>query len=289
MLLVLMITWQKEANGDKMLEQLLRKRWIEHRQIYAFFLGLVYTIIAYITATIFFKDAYSIATMFLITILLVPSLMKLLNIEEKIERKDGTKHFLKDHAPIFKTYIFLFLGILAGYLVFGFFATGTDRFSNLFGYQLNFLESQGAMNFEKTAYEPMNKFMVLFTSNVLVALIAFVLSLFYGAGAVFLVVFNASIFSAFILSFMQKIGEGMQLYAMGIFSLHLVPELLGFLFAAVAGGVISKALLKEKFGTEEFSNVFKDATLILIIAVALILIAAFLETFVTTPFFYSLI
>jgi len=284
-----MTTYQKEAIGDKMLEQLLKEKWIEHRQIYAFFLGFIYTLVAYLTATIFFKEAYSVATMFLITLLLVPSLMKLLNIEEKKERRDGTKNFFKDHAPIFETYIFLFLGILLGYIVFGFFAVGTERFSNMFGYQINFLESQNALDFNKSAYEPINKAMVLFTNNITVAMIAFVLSFFYGAGAVFLVVFNASIFSAFILSFMQKISQGMQLSALGIFSLHLIPELLGFLFAAVAGGVISKALLREKFGTEEFRNVFKDATIILLIAIALILIAALLETFVTTPFFYSLI
>lgn len=272
-----------------MLEQLLKEKWIEHRQIYAFFLSFIYTLVAYLTATIFFKEAYSVATMFLITLLLVPSLMKLLNIEEKKERRDGTKNFFKDHAPIFETYIFLFLGILLGYIVFGFFAVGTERFSNMFGYQINFLESQNALDFNKSAYEPINKAMVLFTNNITVAMIAFVLSFFYGAGAVFLVVFNASIFSAFILSFMQKISQGMQLSALGIFSLHLIPELLGFLFAAVAGGVISKALLREKFGTEEFRNVFKDATIILLIAIALILIAALLETFVTTPFFYSLI
>jgi len=272
-----------------MLEQLLKEKWIEHRQIYAFFLGLIYTLVAYLTATIFFKEAYSIATMFLVTILLVPSLMKLLNIEEKIERKNGTKYFLKNHAPIFETYIFLFLGILVGYLVFGLFSIGTERFSNLFDYQLNFLKSQNALDFNKTYYEPVNKALVLFTNNIMVAMIAFVLSLFYGAGAIFLVVFNASIFSAFILSFIHKIGQGMHFSAMAVFSLHLIPELIGFLFAAVAGGVISKALLREKFGTEEFNNVFKDAIIILIIAAALILIAAILETFVTTPFFYKLL
>jgi uncharacterized membrane protein SpoIIM required for sporulation len=67
--------------------------------------------------------------------------------------------------------------------------------------------------------------------------------------------------------------------------IHLIPEISGFLLAAIAGGVVSKAILHEKKGSKGFKNVFKDATVLILIAVGLVLLAAVLEVFVTARLF----
>jgi len=263
----------------------IKIKYIERKPFYIFFFGLFYVVISYFTSTIFFKMNQSIAMIFIITLLLVPTVMKLISLEEKRERSDALLNFIKDHKDIFEIYLFLFLGIFVGFLVFGLFSH-----SNIFDYQINFLEKQEGLSSELVKDKLQNgingtfqSFLGIIENNLFVVIVAFILSFFYGAGAMFLIVLNASIFSTFIVFVMNNIDHPFtKLTILGIFFIHMIPELLGFLFAAIAGGVISKALLKEKFGTEQFRNVLTDAAFILIISLITILIAAFLETYVTT-------
>ncbi len=133
----------------------------------------------------------------------------------------------------------------------------------------------------------MGHFFSLLTSNVTVLIIAFVLSFFYGASAIFLVILNASIFANFIIFVADELAISVMqgLYVFLTFLIHLVPEISGFLLAALAGGVISKAVIKEKRNSVAFRNVFKDATILITMAFLFIVLSAFLETFVTTSLF----
>ena len=67
----------------------------------------------------------------------------------------------------------------------------------------------------------------------------------------------------------------------------MVPEVSGFLIAAIAGGVVSKAVLTEKKGSKAFRNVFKDATMLMLIAIGLVVLSVFLEFFVTAKLFQA--
>ena len=102
------------------LEQFFKASWLEKKPAISLLLGFVFVFIGLITALLFFKNDISIAVLFLVTLLLVPSLMKLIDLEEKMDRKFGVKHFFRNHKVIMKIYLFLFLGIFAGYLVIGF-------------------------------------------------------------------------------------------------------------------------------------------------------------------------
>ena len=73
-----------------------------------------------------------------------------------------------------------------------------------------------------------------------------------------------------------------------VFGLHLVPEIAGFIIVAIGGGVLSRAILTEKFGSEGFKNVTRDALMLFLIACLLVIIAAFLEVYVTTGLFRAM-
>jgi len=270
-----------------MLEQ-LRINLVEKRPYVAFFIGVVYVFVAFLTSKIFFPNIISIATLFLVTLLLVPSVIKLLGTEEKRERKDGIRNFFKDHRDIFEVYIFLFIGVLVGCILLAW-ATSISNFS----YQMDFLQKNQGLSSElirtKTTQGleySFNSFLSLIQNNLLVIIICFVLSLFYGAGAMFLIVLNASIFSTFIFFIMRELPTLTNKAAiLGIFCVHMVPELLGFLLAAIAGGVVSKAVMQEKFLSQKFRNVMKDALILFVISAGIIVLAAFLETYVSTSLF----
>jgi uncharacterized membrane protein SpoIIM required for sporulation len=270
-----------------MLEQ-LRVGIIEKRPYVAFLIGIAYAFIAFLTSSIFFPRIVSVATLFFITLLLIPTVIKLLGAEEKRERRDGIRHFFRDHRDIFEVYIFLFIGIFVGALLIALLTSISN-----FDYQLNFLQNQQGLSSElvkartETGVQPsFNTFLGLIENNLIVVLISFVLSFFYGAGAMFLIVLNASIFSTFVAFVMKELPTITNKAALlAIFSVHMVPELLGFLLAAIAGGVVSKAVMQERFMSEGFRNVIKDAFLLFAISAVIIVIAAFLETYVTTYLF----
>jgi hypothetical protein len=208
------------------LEQVLSFKKIINKSYYAFCLSFVFVFIGYIVSRFFFGKSVSIAMLFLCTLLLVPALVKLLAMEEKIERKYGMKHFFKTHEKVFKIYLFVFLGILAGYLVLG--AISSD-FDNNFQYQLNYLTKQEGIteaSIEDFASNDVNlgfdQFLSILSSNLLVLAICFVLSLFYGAGAIFLIVFNASVFASFILLLFRYIGEAIGTFSGIVFLLFLL-------------------------------------------------------------------
>jgi hypothetical protein len=222
----------------------------------------------------------SIASLFLTTILLVPTLISYLNVQERIESKDGPQHFLHDHENIIETYVFLFIGIFIGFLIIGAFV-GEPALS----YQFKFLSNNGVNEAAVTSVPDsnMHSVLVIMGQNLTVDVIAFLFSIFYGSGAIFLIVFNASIFASFAVLVSQLIAKSLPHVAsvIGAFSIHLIPEITGFLLAAIAGGVLSKALMNEKIGSDSFNNVIKDCTILFIMSVLLIALAAFLEIYVT--------
>jgi len=137
----------------------------------------------------------------------------------------------------------------------------------------------------------LSQFFGIFTSNLGVALIFFILSFFYGAGAIFLIVWNASIFSTFIAFSVQNLSKGLNnaLGLLGAFSLYFIPEVGGFLLAGIAGGVISKAVITEHWFSKPFQNVIRDATILLLLAIVLLIIAALLESFVSVELIKAMV
>ncbi len=267
------------------LEQLIdRKKVIQHIP-FVFILSAVYVFVAYAVQTLFFPNQ-SLATVLLLTILLVPSLHHLVLIEEKIERT-GASHFWKKHRTIIKCYIGAFLGLLAGFLVLGFANAET------LAYQISQLEQDhlrptAIESFTRQIYMPdFQTAIALFSHNVKYLLIGFVLSIFYGAGAAFLVVYNASFFAAFVIELFTRWTTAIQMA--GISLLHLLPESAGYILTAIAGATFSRAIIHEKLAGEPFRNVLKNCFILLLLSLALILLAAFIETYVTAVFFHRII
>lgn len=270
--------------------------WLLERPYVSFFLGFVYALIGYIIATLFFfEKSVSVAMLFLTTLLTVPTFVSILSYEERHERateETGVWSFLKNHRTIVEVYVLIFLGAFLGFLVLGVLAQ--DKTPMLFEYQLQFLSDREGITtdvFENFFSSPpipsVSSALTILQHNLSVALIAFFLSVVFGAGALFLIVLNASVFAAFgalILRYLAtNFWGGVKIVF--IFGMHLVPEMAGFIVAAIAGGVVSKAILVERFGTDAFKNVTRDALYLFLIACVLITAAAFIEIYVTADLF----
>ena len=269
------------------LEQILDNTRIKKHALFVLFLTFFFVFLAYIVSVFFFGAYVSIAMLFTLTLLLSPALAHLIDLEEEIERKEGVHHFFRNHRNIIKVYFFAFLGVFFGFLVLGFF---TD-FNITFDYQAHFLkEQQGLTNaliddYLFHGYVPtLNNFLGLFTENLTVMLITFVLAIFYGAGSMFLIVLNASVFSTFlvfVLNYSSKV-IGHAFSTIGVFLIHLLPEISGFFLASIAGSLLSRGIIVEKIHSSNFAHILQDCAVFLFLATLLILLGSYLEVYVSS-------
>jgi len=65
------------------------------------------------------------------------------------------------------------------------------------------------------------------------------------------------------------------------YAIHGVPEILAYIIAGLAGGIISVAVIRHDFGTKNFERIILDASDLILIAVFVLFIAAGLEVYVT--------
>jgi len=117
-----------------MLEQLYSAKFLKEKPIYAFLLGVAYSVIAIGASIILFPKDPALVSVLIISVLFLPSLYKLSVMEEKEELKE--KGFLKaiyNQKQFIKVYFYAFFGML---IVFAFFSAilpslATNTISNI--------------------------------------------------------------------------------------------------------------------------------------------------------------
>lgn len=261
-------------------EQFLDRKIVRKHFLFVFILSVINVFVAAAAQAVFFPNQ-SLGLILFVTLLLVPSVHHLLVIEEKAERK-GTKHFFAKHKVLIKVYTAAFLGLLAGFMILHTFQPSA------LGYQTEQLNQEHldpiVIKSFKESYTPMpGRALALFTHNLWYLIVGFLVSIFYGAGAIVLVSYNASFFAAFVLALMSRFHFTASTVSIAL--IHLIPETLGFICAAIAGGTLSRALIREKVTSKAFKNVLQNDLLILILGILFVLLAAILETYVTAPVF----
>ena len=123
-----------------MLDELFFKAGFEKKRMNFVFFGFVITFIGFLTSLLLFKGD-SLATLLIITILLMPVLMRLFLKEERIGRaRKKLKNIFKNHRSVFETYFFLFLGIFFAFLILQLTTIyNQDFFANTFEFQSNWV------------------------------------------------------------------------------------------------------------------------------------------------------
>ena len=259
-------------------EQLFRVSWIQRKEN-SFILGFIYSIVGIISAKLIFPANVGLMSVAFTSVLLIPSLNSLLRMEENVEireKKLSLRLLLRDHKDIFKVYINMFLGI---YLAYSFVSLLLDEFTieRIFESQLNSAGISGFALFE-------GQLMNLILNNLLVFIVAFMLSVVYGAGSLLFLTWNASVwgvaFTYFVKQTASVIGDNpFHQFANSVvpFLPHMVTEALAYVSAAIVGGIVSKAVLREKFFSKKFHHIMTDALIILVIGFILVIVAGIIE------------
>ncbi|MBI2646973.1 stage II sporulation protein M [Candidatus Woesearchaeota archaeon] len=260
------------------LEQLFKLSWIERKE-HAFFLGFIYSLLGLASARFIFPASVGLMSVAFTSILLIPSLNILLRLEENIElreKKLSLKLLIKDHKDIIKVYTFMFLGIFLAY------SLTSLLFSELVikKFFVPQLRSAGIYGFAFTEDPLFN----LILNNILVFVVCLLLSLVYGAGSILFLTWNASVWGvtfAFFVKQASAVTGGNLFMKFGStllpFLPHMTTEALAYISASIAGGVVSKAVLREKPFTKKFHHIITDALIFLVIGLTLVIVAGIIE------------
>jgi uncharacterized membrane protein SpoIIM required for sporulation len=283
------------------LESLLTPFRAEQHPRRMFFLGLLYVSVALFLSIWIFRNYASMVFVFLATIVSLPLIYSTIMLEEEKDMQDMNERFLlKEHGKALSSFMYLFLGMaIAGAFWYTFlpqemvhtaFEAQTQTINSINGRVTGFLS--GA--------DQARVFSHIFLNNVKVLVFCILFSFLYGAGALFILAWNASVISVAIGNFIRTqlaalsgtVGLPLvvgyfQIVSVGIFkyAIHGIPEVLAYFIAALAGGIISVAVIRHDFGTRKFEHVMLDSADLLLLSIFILFVAGLLEVYVTPVVF----
>ena len=285
------------------LELLINPKKVIGRPWEMVLIGFVYSFIAAFLALWIFKNYVSVV---MVTLTIIASIPFIHNIIRSEEEKDVSikqeKRLLKEHSKAISALFYLFLGfVLAFTTLYLFMPSGVVE--KMFSAQLetiitvqstningNFLTGSYMTDMTGNFVSPFSVLNAIFMNNLKILVFCILFSFFYGAGAIFILTWNASVMATAIGSFIRN----NLFYAKGTFSyfqvtmvgllqylLHGVPEIVAYFIAALASGMMSFALIKHNFMDANFKKTLKDVGILMGIAIIVLFAAALIEVFIT--------
>ncbi len=262
------------------------------------FLGFLYASVASFLGLLIFEKYASLVMVFLTSLACVPLIYNTIRYEEEKDLQDlEEKALLKEHSKALKVFMMLFLGITLACALWYVVLPATN-ISNLFNVQVDTINNINANVVGNSV--KLDLFTKIFMNNVRVLIFCILFSFLYGAGAIFVLSWNASVIGTAIGNFIrtnliaasemigwEKIGNYFHVVSIGLmkYVIHGIPEILAYFVAALAGGIISVAIIKHDWKTRRFEHIILDSSDLLLLAIGILFIAGVLEVWVTPLFF----
>lgn len=287
------------------LESIIRPSKMEKTPTEMFLVGFFYSTVGLFLALLIFGGyaglAASLAGIFFTTMPLVVIMTKTIRLEEEKDLMVHKETFLiKEHGKALSMFLFLFIGMLISYS-FWFTILPTilpeDSVKNLFGFQIDIIESiQKSSTAVGKATHGINELERILSNNFMVLIFCILFSFLYGAGAIFILTLNASVIGVAVGSTLRKY---IAMYAFQnhlefiynyfnwsvsitlCYMLHGVFEISAYFVGALAGGIISVAVVNHDFRTKKFWRIVIDSLDLIILSILLLFLAGIIEVFIT--------
>lgn len=285
-----------------MLEMLLNPRKAERHPWELFFVGAFYASLAILLVNwIFAQDAvlskYSGILVVTFTVMFsMPFIYYSIRMEErKITPEKGMLSLLAEHKRTIYSFMWLFLGFVLAFSIWYIVLSSNQSFRaqietyclinrpstfNECVAQYGVKGSVAATTFATSS----ERLFTIFSNNVYVLIFTLIFSLIFGAGVIFILAWNASVIAAAVGIFTKSEISHLPA-AMSRYLIHGIPEIASYFIVALAGGLISAAVIKHELGTEKFWEVLQDSLNLIILAVVILLVAALMEVFITPALF----
>ncbi len=244
-----------------MLEMLLSPRKAKRHPWEMFFVGLLYASLSVLLVNwIFGSDAvlskYSGILVVTFTVMFsLPFMYYLIrNEEEKDIEGEGVFRILNQQSRALMALLWLFLGFIVAYSFFYVVLPSSNGFRAqvetycIINRPANFNECIANYGIKTTAgttafVTSTDRILMIFSNNVYVLIFTLVFSLIFGAGAIFVLAWNASVIAAAVGIFSKSSLANLPLGVMR-YMIHGLPEMAAYFIAAMAGGIISVAVIR---------------------------------------------
>lgn len=285
-----------------MLESIIFPKKAEREPWRMFFIGIIYASLSVLLVYWFFSRdpvLYNYAGIIVVTFSVIFSLpfMFFLIRREEIEDEEATGILgvWKMHSDAVYAFMWLFFGFI---VAFSFWYIVLQD-SNLFNAQIQtYCNINRPGNIEdcikQYSFESLNptgaatqqiKFLSIISNNVYVMIFTLIFSLIFGAGAMFVLSWNASVIAAAIGVFtkynVSEIPVGLLRYMF-----HGVPEIAAYFMTALAGGIFGVSFIRNGIKSKKFLRVIENSVILLFISLILLVLAALIEVYVI-PFVFS--
>lgn len=280
-------------------ESLLNPFKAEKKPWEMFFIGFLYTSIGIFISLWIFRNEASLIMVFMITMAALPIFYNTMKLEESKDMlMDNETAILKEHNKAISFFMYMFIGITVACAVW-YTLLPTSTINQLFDKQVGTIQSINNQVSGNVIHN-LNIFWKIFFNNFKVLTFSILFSFVYGAGAIFILAWNATVIGAAIGNFIRanisnytnslgllEAGNYFHVVSFGLlkYSLHGAPEIVAYFYGGLAGGILSVALIRKHFKTEKFQTILVDFSELILIAIGFLIAAAFLEVYVTPVLF----
>ena len=270
-----------------------------------FAVGFIYSIIALFLSYFVFKEISGILTVFLIVIAVLPTMYITIKSEEELDIKyEGEWKLLQEHAKVIAFLLCLFMGVTAA-LVFSYIFLPQGMVDNIFILQQKAITNvndyvRGSIIGDGVTGQTTKTdiFIKIFLNNLKVLFFCLVFSLLYGTGALFILIWNASVIATAVGALIKnKLAETASIAGLSLFSLYLgtttfsffkymlhgVLEITAYFIVALAGGILSMALIKKDLS---YDAIMTDVLDLVLISIGFLLVGGIVEVYIT-PLLFS--
>jgi len=283
------------------LELLIGPRKAEHQPWQLFFIGFMYCSIALFLSIWVFEKYTSLVMVFLTVMACTHLMHSTFRLEEKKDfeiRSETT--LLEEHGKALSFMMFLFLGFVVAFSLW-YILLPSQTSHNVFSVQIETIEAVNSATQPSGSVISKSIFLTaILMNNLKVLFFCMLFAVFYGAGAIFILAWNASVVGAAMGSFVRsnialiasEFGMGSIATYFSTYSLSLLRylthgalEILAYFMAALAAGIISIAIARRDYESRKFKYVILDTLDLAVLSVVILVIAAFVEVFITPVLF----
>lgn len=284
-----------------MLEDIIHPKRTQKGPWKMFFIGLIYASLSLVLVHWFFSndpDLSKAAGMMVVLFAIMFTLPYMYFIIRKEEKEDETVEGFKGVWNAHKDALYAFMWLFLGFVVAFSFWYIVLQDGNLLNFQLQTYcrinnpgditscVEQYVMGSDKISGSALKetRLLSIIENNVYVMIFTLIFSLIFGAGAIFILIWNASVIAAAIGIFTKYSLVEIPL-GIGRYMIHGLPEISAYFVAALAGGIFGVGILRHGIKDQRFYKVLQHSILLLFIAILLIFIGGILEVYFTPVLF----
>lgn len=286
-----------------MLESLINPKRAEKGPWKMFFIGILYASLSLLLVHFLFKDDSVLSkfsglmvVLFCVMFSLPFVYYSIKNEEIEDEELEGFKGIWKTHGDAIYAFMWLFFGFIVAFSFWYIILQNPDLLNAQIETYCS-INSPGSIpdcvaeySFTSKAISTnalsnsSSRVLSIIGNNFGVMIFTLIFSLIFGAGAIFVLAWNASVISAAIGIFtrynINDIPLGLIRYM-----IHGFPEIAAYFITALAGGMFGVGIIRHGIANQKFLRVLKHIIILMIIALAILIIAALMEVYLTPLLF----